>query len=176
MSELSIRPLRDADLQNLADVASRSYADAFGQSLSWQELASELRDNRSEGYFREVSKSDTILVADAEDRILGYVQFGDVTIPEAPAKPGDQEIHRVYIDTDLQSQGLGRKLMTAALAHERLASAADVYLQVWDQNPLAVALYEGLGFESIGRTDVVVDSSLIGQDLVMVRRQAGGRS
>jgi predicted N-acetyltransferase YhbS len=58
--------------------------------------------------------------------LIGYVQFGDVNISELEPLPGDQELHRLYVATDLQGQGVGRRLTEAALRHPRLAGASRI--------------------------------------------------
>jgi ribosomal protein S18 acetylase RimI-like enzyme len=91
-----------------------------------------------------------------------------VHIPEADIRPGDQELHRVYVDTALQGRGLGRRLMDAALCHPRLAAAGRVYLQVWERNPRAIGLYESLGFQTVGATTFRIGTGELAEDLVML--------
>lgn len=80
----------DADLPALSELAKRTWRDAFGESVSAEESADELEETRSERYFRSALRTDTILVAEAEGELLGYVQFGDVRIPEVDPKPDDR--------------------------------------------------------------------------------------
>jgi diamine N-acetyltransferase len=106
-------------------------------------------------------------VAEEDGALLGYVQFGDVGIPEVQAKPGDQGLQRVYVETALQGRGLGRRLVEAALQHPRLAEAKRVFLQVWDENERAVRLYESVGFRKIGTTTFTIGSEVT-EDVVML--------
>ena len=69
-----------------------------------------------------------------------------------------------------QRRGVGRSLIDAALAHPWLAGAENIYLDVWDQNFSAQNLYQGYGFEVIGKNPFVVDSRILGYDLVMARK------
>jgi diamine N-acetyltransferase len=162
-----IRPVVDADLPALSELAKRTWRDAFGESVSAEESADELEETRSERYFRSALGTDTILVAEAEGELVGYVQFGDVRIPEVDPKPDDRGLHRVYVETRRQGRGIGRKLVQAALSHPRLRRAPRVYLQVWDRNRRAVALYESFGFRTVGTTRVTIGSNEVGEDLVM---------
>jgi diamine N-acetyltransferase len=102
------------------------------------------------------------------------VQFGDVDIPEVQVRPGDQELHRIYVETELHGQGLGRRLMNAALEHPRLADASRIFLQVWERNEPARRLYEGLGFKTVGTTTFTIGSGEVAEDLIMLldRRDA----
>lgn len=165
---MRIRPVTEADLPPLADLARRTWLDAFGDSVSADDAAAEAEDTRSEEYFRAALRTDTILVAEADGQLVGYVKFGEVEIPEVDAEPGDGGLHRVYLETAQHGRGIGRELVHAALSHPRLQAAPRVYLQVWEENRTAVGLYESLGFRTVGTTRVTIGTNEVGEDLVMV--------
>src|SRR5262249_21439312 len=97
----------------------------------------------------------------------GYVQFGDVGIPEVDAQPGDRGLHRLYVDTSWQGRGLGRRLLTAALEHPRLAAAGPVFLGVWEQNDRGLRLFERFGLRRGGTTSFTIGAEEM-EDLVLV--------
>lgn len=165
---MRIRPVTEADLPPLADLARRTWLDAFGDSVSADDAAAEAEDTRSEEYFRAALRTDTILVAEADGQLVGYVKFGEVEIPEVDAEPGDGGLHRVYVETAQHGRGIGRELVHAALSHPRLQAAPRVYLQVWEENRTAAGLYESLGFRTVGTTRVTIGTNEVGEDLVMV--------
>ena len=175
MGAPTIRPATLSDVPALTELAKRTWSDAFGQSVSPDDEAVELEKTRSETYFINALREKTILVAEGGQALLGYVQFGDVEIPEVEVRPGDQGLQRVYVETALQRRGLGRRLVNAALEHPRLATAPRIYLTVWERNERAVRLYESLGFQTVGTTTVTIGSEEVGEDLVMLleRRNAG---
>jgi ribosomal protein S18 acetylase RimI-like enzyme len=156
-----------SDVPALSELAKRTWSDAFGDGVSPDEETAELEKTRSDTYFTNALRKTTILVAEENSALLGYVQFGDVGIPEVQAQPGDQELQRLYVDTALQRRGLGRKLMEAALQHPRLAEARRIFLQVWDTNDRAVRLYETLEFQKVGSTTFTI-GSVVMEDLVML--------
>src|SRR5438067_125338 len=162
-----IRHATPSDVPALADLAQRTWSDAFGAGVARDDEAAELEEGRSENYFAAALDEKTILVAVADGVLVGYVQFGDVGISEVDVEPGDQGLQRLYVETAFQGQGLGRKLMKAALQHARLAEARRILLQVWDKNERAVRLYESFGFRKIGTTTFTVGAEVM-EDLVMV--------
>jgi ribosomal protein S18 acetylase RimI-like enzyme len=172
MSALRIRAAEPNDAPALSALARRTWSDAFGPGVSPEDLASELEATRSEAYFADALREKTILVAEEDGELLGYVQFGDVTIPEVEARPGDQSLNRLYVDTALQGRGLGRRLLEAALQHPRLASASRIFLAVWDENDRAVGLYESYGFRKVGATTVTVGAEVM-EDRVMLLDKTG---
>lgn len=168
MDTPTVTPANLDDVPALAELAKRTWSDAFGHSVSAEDEAAELEKTRSERYFENALRHDTILVAESGGALLGYVQFGDVNISDVEARPGDQELHRLYVDTEWKGRGLGRRLANAALQHPRLASAKRVYLQVWETNEPAIRLYESLGFRIVGRTTFTIGSGEVAEDLVML--------
>jgi ribosomal protein S18 acetylase RimI-like enzyme len=172
--EVDIRPARASDVPALSELAKRTWSDAFGGSVGRDDEAAELEKTRSEAYFREALRRDAVLVAESDGALVGYVQFGDVHIADADIRTGDQELQRVYVDTELQGLGIGRRLMDAALRHPRLAAAGRVYLQVWERNPRAIGLYESFGFEAVGTTAFMIGGGEPAQDLVMLLDKGPG--
>lgn len=167
MDETVIRPATWRDVRALSELARRTWSDAFGHSVSAEDEALELAETRSESHFIGALRETTILVAEANETLLGYVQLGDVEIPEVEVRPGDRALHRLYVETAFQGRGLGRKLMNAALQHPRLATATRIYLTVWDRNERARRLYASFGFRPVGTTIFTIGSGEIAEDLVM---------
>lgn len=168
MTGLVIRPAGPSDVPALSELAKRTWADAFGGPFRPEDLAAELEKSRSEAYFSDALKETTILLAEENGALRGYVQFGDVEIPEVEVQPGDQGLRRLYVDTAMQGRGVGRRLMDAALDHPRLASAHRIFLTVWEQNQGAMHLYESFGFKTVATTSVRIADKEVGEDLVMV--------
>jgi ribosomal protein S18 acetylase RimI-like enzyme len=169
--EVRIEPVKPDELKELADLASRTFKDAFGDGMDPEDLAKSLAENRSVAYFEKALSDSKILVAKHEGKIVGYLQYGVVKIPEAEATEDDLELGRLYIETDLQGRGLGRQLTDAALSDPDMAKAPNIFLQVWDENQKAISLYESYGFEKCGVTTFDLGGKPA-QDLIMVRRQA----
>ena len=167
MHPARVRPATRSDVPALSELAKRTWSDAFGGAINPNGEAVVLEETRSEGYFANALKSAVILVAEHDHALLGYVQLGDVEIPEVQVRSGDQGLQRLYVETAQQRRGLGRKLMQSALQHPRLAQAPRVFLQVWEENESAVRLYESFGFQKVGTTTFTIGSELM-EDVVMM--------
>jgi len=165
---VSSRPATADDVPALSALAKRTWLDAFGHTVDPETAAVELDTTRSEAFFRAALETRTTLVAEEDGRLVGYVQFGDVDIPEADAGPGDRELHRVYVETAQQGRGIGRRLVEEALRDPRLAEARRIFLQVWEENERAVRLYESLGFHPVGTTAFTIGSGQVVEDVVML--------
>jgi ribosomal protein S18 acetylase RimI-like enzyme len=170
-TEPTIRQAIPKDADSLSDLACLTYTAAFGDSMAPEDLAVQLRNTRSPDAFRTALATDTILIASIGDRLAGYVQICDLTLPVTDRHPRDQQIEALYVQPDLQGLGIGQRLLQAALNHRRVEAADNVYLDVWEENRRAMATYSRAGFETVGRHDVKVDGRIIGEDLIMVWRR-----
>lgn len=118
--------------------------------------------------------TDTILIAAIGDQMVGYLQLCERNLPVANPEPGDQQIEALYVLPDRQGSGIGRTLLQTALAHPRAKQAANIYLDVWEENRRAVDLYAKFGFKPAGRHTFRVDGRVVGEDMIMVRSSAKG--
>lgn len=170
-SDVAIRQARRSDVPDLSALAIRVYVDTVGHTFRPSDLTAYLEDNLSAARFNRAIDEDTILLAFVDDRLVGFIQFGDVKLPVEPRSPSDREIHRLYIDQAVQSRGVGSQLMDAALEDVRQRGAENVYLDVWEHNDGAMRFYERYGFEIVGSHRIDVESGAeTDRDLIMVRR------
>ena len=63
--------------------------------------------------------------------------------------PPDAEIHNLFICNELRGRGLGKILFKQAI-QILSAEVENLYLEVSEDNNIAIALYKSLGFEEIG--------------------------
>ena len=63
--------------------------------------------------------------------------------------PPDVEIHNLFICNEFRGRGLGKILFKQAI-QMLSAEVENLYLEVSEDNNIAIALYKSLGFEEIG--------------------------
>jgi [ribosomal protein S18]-alanine N-acetyltransferase len=80
-------------------------------------------------------------VCEAQGKILGYCLMSLAV--------GEAHILNVSVAPDEQGQGIGRKMMESLIDYAR-GRAETIFLEVRPSNPVAIALYEDLGFNEIG--------------------------
>ncbi len=105
---------------------------------------------RSLAFVQEVlaDSSQAIVGAFADGELIGNVGIYRDKSPKASHKA---HIWGMYVRACHRRQGLGRKLMEAALAFARRAPGLrQVHLSVSDRAPGAAALYRDLGFQTWG--------------------------
>jgi [ribosomal protein S18]-alanine N-acetyltransferase len=80
-------------------------------------------------------------VALSQDKVVGYCLMSLAV--------GEAHILNVSVDPNEQGQGIGRKMMESLIAYAR-GRAETMFLEVRPSNPVAITLYENLGFNEIG--------------------------
>jgi ribosomal-protein-alanine N-acetyltransferase len=125
-SRAELRPMREEDLPEVWEIDSESLARPWTRAI-WQ---GELR-----------SPFGSYLVAESGGEVVGYVGI----------KHTADELHVMNIAVRPESRrgGLARRLLLAAISGH--PEARIMYLEVRPSNAPARALYEALGFSTIGR-------------------------
>lgn len=93
--------------------------------------------------FRDCLKAGyTCWIAEINSEIIGYAVFINAV----------QECHllNLCINPDLQSKGLGRRLLAKVLDDAKEKKAGCVFLEVRPSNEHALLLYESEGFNEVG--------------------------
>ena len=120
------RPMTLADVPAVVAVERSAYA------FPWSEGV--FRDCIRVGYLCRVIESGTDVVG------YGIMSYG----------AGEAHILNICIRGDLRGGGIGRRLMEFLLERARAAEMQDVFLEVRPSNPIAIRLYEALGFVRVG--------------------------
>lgn len=87
------------------------------------------------------------LLAERDGAIAGLVSFGPT---DHPAFAGRGEIGHLYVDAEQRGRGLGRQLLTQAIAQLRAAGFGGVGLAVVRDNHAARAFYAAAGGQEAG--------------------------
>jgi [ribosomal protein S18]-alanine N-acetyltransferase len=139
-SDVRLRPMRIADL----DVLMRYERQMFGpEAWSRQGYLDELADTELRHYIvaeEGVAEED---VADGNHQLLGT--GGLLTIGDTA------QILTVGVLPPARRRGVGRLLVRALVAEARRRRAAEVLLEVREDNEAARRLYAGEGFAVLGR-------------------------
>ena len=100
------------------------------------------------------------------------IGFMVVALPQLPLPDtaGDLELKRIYLLSKFQGGGLGRQLVSAAIAHSRSVHARRLLLGVYAHNHSAIGFYERFGFHKIGARKFSVggkdyDDNIMGMSL-----------
>jgi ribosomal-protein-alanine N-acetyltransferase len=121
-----VRAMRQADLDAIAAIESRSYDFPWGYGI--------FSDCLIASYY--------CIVVEVDGEITGYAIM---SIAAAEA-----HILNLCVDVTWQRQGLGRLLLDEILNYARRQSVQRIFLEVRPSNAVAVRLYEEAGFNRLG--------------------------
>ena len=108
--------------------------------IVWDMQKSETLITWSERQFVE-SYDNVYVLLSGNKEIVGFTVILE--------NPPDAEIHNLFICNELRGRGLGNILFKHAI--QMLCSEVEyLYLEVSEDNNIAIALYKSLGFEEIG--------------------------
>jgi ribosomal-protein-alanine N-acetyltransferase len=93
-----------------------------------------------------------LIVAEADDALVGFaVGLVHAAVSDWSSVDRTSELESVVVAADRRRAGIGRALCLAVLEWCRTRGAVEVVLEVRAASAAAIALYEGLGFEPLGR-------------------------
>jgi ribosomal protein S18 acetylase RimI-like enzyme len=168
--QLTIRRAVPADAPVVAELALRTFTDAFGAESDPHDLA--LHTARSYGVPQQSAEiahpGITTLIVEAGGRAAAYAQVRRGQPPSCVPDAGAVEIARFYVDQGWHGRGLAQRLMDAALTQAREMGARTVWLMVYEHNSRAMAFYAKEGFREVGRHGYLFGNSLE-LDYVLVR-------
>ncbi len=122
---LRLRKMTISDLPEVMVIENTNYQFPWGEDI--------FRDCFRAGY--------NCWVCEESEKVLGYsiISIG----------AGEAHILNISVDPKEQSQGIGRKMLENLIDTAR-GQADTVFLEVRPSNPIAIALYENIGFNEIG--------------------------
>ena len=109
-------------------------------SIIWEMQKNEPYITWSERQFVE-SYDNVYVLLSGNNEIVGFTVILE--------NPPDAEIQNLFICNELRGRGVGKILLKQAI-QMMSAEVENLYLEVSEDNNIAIALYKSLGFEEIG--------------------------
>ena len=140
------------DAGMLSELGARTFYDTFAKDNTPENIAAYLKASFSpEIQFTELSEPDHIfLIAEAEDRPIGYAQLIMNNKEESLHGTRFLEVRRIYASPEYIGKGVGRELMNASIQEARQRGCDSIWLGVWEKNPRAIDFYKKWGFKEVG--------------------------
>ena len=122
----------------------------------------------SEGIFRDCLRVGYLCrVAELDGELVGY--------GVAALGAGEAHILNLCVSPKLRGRHVGRQMLMLLLERARQAGMAEAFLEVRPSNPLAIALYQSVGFVQIGRRKGYYQAENGREDALVLKLDLGTR-
>jgi ribosomal protein S18 acetylase RimI-like enzyme len=174
MNDIMIRKAEEKDAAALADLAARTFWDAFEPTHPRGDMEDYIRANFAAEVILEDlrDKNNIYLTARLEDRLCGYSKLARDSRPPELSGDGVIELKRLYVLQDLIGRKVGRALMLASLAEAGREGFRVIWLSTWEKNERALAFYGKFGFVPFAAGTVTLGS--VTRQNVLLKREVPG--
>lgn len=149
---VTIRRAVAADVAALADLAARTFFEAFAAENRPEDMAlhsAQMYGVPQQG--REVADPDiTTLLVEADGQLAGYAQVRSGETPACVTGDAPVELWRFYVDQHWHGRGIPQALMQGVEDEVRARGGRTLWLGVWERNGRAKAFYGKQGFVDVG--------------------------
>ena len=167
---ISIRGAGLADAAALSLVGQAAFLDTYAEIVSGGDLVAHCARMHGVAIY-EAWLADPgcalWLAETATGAPIGYCVMIPAILTHARSQPGDMEVLRIYVLSRFYGQGVGYRLMKAAVDEARAREARHVVLGMLKKNARALAFYERQGFVVAGTRSFQV-GEMIMDDFVLV--------
>lgn len=154
MRDAIIRTATITDAKSMSKFAAVRFEDTFGFNYNPSDLREFVAQKYNEPVFADYINNPSmqnLLALNDTGEIIGYSQSGPMSLPLEGAIEGATELYRFYVSDEAKGTGLAKTLFDKVLEFAKGRAAPVLYLGVWSQNFRALAFYEKLGFEIVGK-------------------------
>jgi len=159
-------PTRKSDAEDLAVPLSKlgaaTFTNTFGHLYRTEDLDYFLTTAHSAEVYRQAILSDDqpIWVVENGGELVAYIKLCPNGLPCDPALPNAIEISKLYTLSNVRGQGLGSRLVKAAIDYARQKNFNDMVLSVYSENFDGQRFYARHGFKKIGEYEFPVGQQL----------------
>lgn len=145
-AEFSVREGATHDLERVAEIKVRSWAETYGSLLEPEVLKPFLDRDKQLGYLRQATALPTTTLLVAQDPSGSVIGFALAYLAPEP-EPWLESLH---VQSGLRGHGIGTLLMRSLAAHLKARGYSTLRLGVIVGNEDAGRLYERLGATPVG--------------------------
>ena len=169
-----IRPGVAADAAPLAELAARTFREAFAADNRAEDMALHLTSAygvAQQG--RELADPEmSTLLVEVDGQLAGYAQLRSGDTPACVTGDAPIELMRFYVAKEWHGRGIAQALMQRVDSEAVRRGARTLWLGVWERNPRARAFYQKTGFADVGSQVFMVGEDPQ-TDRILVRQLVG---
>jgi len=137
MTNITVRPMKEKDINQAADIHRRIVREGLGQKMSYA----------IEDLFKSFIKKSpkTCIVAEKDGKVAGFV-IGSIKEWSFGVERSGW-IEMIEVDPKIMGTGIGKKLGEALVQHFKKEKITEVYTSIkWDSSDL-IAFFKSIGFD-----------------------------
>jgi ribosomal protein S18 acetylase RimI-like enzyme len=154
VSEVLIRRAEVTDEEALALVGQATFLETFSGVLDGGAILEHCRRSHSTAQYRswlgDPSAAIWLAETSAGHSPVGYIVVARPELPMADSQR-DLELKRIYLLGRYHGVGVGKRLLSQAIEHAKIAGAARLLLGVYAGNTAAIGFYRQQGFINLTR-------------------------
>ncbi|MFX0096351.1 MAG: GNAT family N-acetyltransferase [Candidatus Hodarchaeota archaeon] len=144
---LIIRPFKIEDFRQVAKLWKAFMSDPSASDLHILPNDSNVKNWRKFVTETYAEDKNQVLVAEIEERIVGYIIFFVQTRTGLRTRYSWATIYDIYVHSDFRGRGIATKLIEKCLKYLESKNVTHVRLTVWVNNKIARKLYQRFSFE-----------------------------
>jgi ribosomal protein S18 acetylase RimI-like enzyme len=149
----SLRKCSAGDEAALALVGQATFLETFAGILGGKDIIAHCANAHSASLYRDWLADPAYALWLVESHPgsapVGYMVLAPAQLP-LPESAADLELKRIYLLSKFQGGGLGKQLISTAIAHSTAAGARRLLLGVYAHNTTAIGFYQRAGFGQLG--------------------------
>ncbi|NNC77848.1 MAG: GNAT family N-acetyltransferase [Woeseiaceae bacterium] len=171
MTAVRVRAAAAADIASLSEVGWQSFEDAYRGTADDNDINEHLIAHFGERVIKtELAKPTTdYLLAEYENACAGIIKLQRGAVPKQIDAGKVIEVQQLYVASNRQRLGVGRKLMDAAAAYAGTLGVDGLWLSVWTHAEWATRFYTDYGFVPKGEVTFTLGSSEFTDYLMWLR-------
>ena len=163
MEQLTIRRAEIGDINEIGFLANHIWPKVYDYMISAEQIQYMLKLYYSpESLYRQMTEQHHVfLIAELDENPVGFASFSTI-------QPGHFKLHKLYVQPELHSKGIGRALLESVFEAVTEAGGGSLQLNV-NRNNKSIPFYEKLGFVIVGEEDIDIGEGHFMNDYVMQR-------
>lgn len=156
----------------LAQLCSKTFLQAYEGRIAQHSLQRFVQQAFSTERIREElhNESCRFYALWLQGQVMGYLKLDLNLAPEDFPTQKALQLHRIYLRREVWGRGYGDSLMDTAESEAQRIGATLLWLNVWQENPGAIAFYQRRGFSILREIPYTMNDNEVFDDWLMIKR------
>ena len=151
--EFTIRKIQDEDIQQVQQVAKRSWNATYEGIIPFAIQESFLNAAYNDEMMKRRIENSFMFVSEVAGKIVGFANFSSVK------EGGESELGAIYLSPDYQGKGIGTALLAEGIMN--LDGVKEVFINVEKENKIGTSFYKAKGFDMVSEFDDNFDGHIL---------------